>query len=227
MSLKLGPSQGYWGLSYHMEEAYLEKNIYFKPIFSPPIAIFSNKYYNELCDLNHEKVHDYCFIGSINSWYKNRKWVIEFAKKYFTSKSIFINTDNDPNWVLLGDFDYSNKNLGYCPKNQQNNQSKNVQYRVIKENLFYFETMCKSKYVLCPAGDTEWSFRFYETLMCKTLPIVISWHHTYRTKEEAKIKYKYLLVENIEEHIKKLCDEDYNILVSENTKIFQKYHMLN
>ena len=88
--------------------------------------------------------------------------------------------------------------------------------------------MCKSKYVLCPAGDTEWSFRFYETLMCKSLPIVISWHHTYRTKEEANIKYKYLLVETFEqEETKKLSDEDYNILVSENAKIFQTFHMLN
>lgn len=182
MFLKLGSSQGYWGLSYHMEEAYLEKKKSFQPIFSPPIAIFSNKYYNELCDLNHEKVHDYCFIGSINSWYENRKWVIDFAKKYFTSKSIFINTDNDPNWKLLGDFDYSNKNLGYCPKNQQNS---------------------------------------------KTLPIVISWHHTYRTKEEANIKYKYLLVKNIEEHTKNVCDQDYNNLINENIKIFETFHMLN
>ena len=86
--------------------------------------------------------------------------------------------------------------------------------------------MCKSKYILCPAGDTSWSFRFYETLMCKSLPIVISWHHTYRTKEESNIKYKYLLLENVEEQ-RKLCDSEYNNLVSENTKIFQKFHMLN
>ena len=61
--------------------------------------------------------------------------------------------------------------------------------------------MCKSKYILCPAGDTSWSFRFYET-------------------------YKYLLLKNVEEQ-RKLCDSEYNNLVSENTKIFQKFHMLN
>lgn len=227
MGLNLGNCQGYWGLSYHMEEACLEKKKPFQSNWSPPIAIFSNKYYNEICDLNHEKIYDYCFIGSIDSWYENRKWVIDFAKKYFTSKSIFVNTDNNPNWKLLGDFDYSDRNLGYCPKNQTNNQSKNVQYRVVKENLFYFETMCKSKYILCPAGDTSWSFRFYETLMCKSLPIVQSWHHTYRTKEESNITYKYLLLENFEEQTNNLSDQDYNNLVSENTQIFQTFHMLN
>ena len=55
----------------------------------------------------------------------------------------------------------------------------------LEDNLYYFETMCKSKYCLCPAGDAPWSFRFYEVLMCKSIPIVASWHHTYRTKEES------------------------------------------
>lgn len=47
--------------------------------------------------------------------------------------------------------------------------------------------MCQSKFVLCPADDAPWSFRFYEVLMCKSILIVESWHHTYRTKEEANI----------------------------------------
>jgi len=54
------------------------------------------------------------------------------------------------------------------------NQSKQVQYRVVKENMYYFEKMCQSKFILCPAGDEPWSFRFYETLMCKSIPIVES-----------------------------------------------------
>ena len=41
---------------------------------------FSRKYYNQICELNHNKIYDFCFIGSINSNYKNRKWVIDFAK---------------------------------------------------------------------------------------------------------------------------------------------------
>jgi hypothetical protein len=219
--LDLGWCQGYKGLQYHMEEALIENNL--EPHVAhwcPPYAIFSKKYYNELCELNHNKIYDFCFIGSIEINYEQRKWVIDFAKKYFTDNSIFINTCSNSNWVSLGSFDHSNKNLGYCPILKPNNQSKNVQYRVVKENIDYFEKMCQSKYCLCPAGDSSWSFRFYEVLMCKSIPIVKSWHHTYRTREESKINYKYILYENFENDI------NHNDYVSENTKIFEKYHLL-
>ena len=215
--LELGWCTGYMALKYHKEEALMEKNI--RPInidFSPPFAIFSRKYYNEINELNHDKIYDFCFIGSIETNHKARQWIIDFAKKYFTSNSIFINTDNDPNWVLLGTFDHSNKNLGFNPKKQPDNQSKHVQYRVIEENKVYFENMCQSKFVLCPAGDAPWSFRFYEVLMCKSIPIVESWHHTYRTPEEANLKYKYILHQNIEIEI------TYDIF-----QIFLYFHLSN
>jgi len=219
--LDLGWCQGYMALKYHMQEALLEKKI--NPMYAtwcPNLATFSKKYYNEICALNHDKIYDFCFIGSISSNYEKRIWVIDFAKKYFTEKSIFIDTSNDPNWVSLGSFDYTNKTSGYCPKNMSNNQSKKVQYRVVSENIDYFETMCKSKYCLCPAGDAPWSFRFYEVLMCKSVPIVESWHHTYRTMLESYITYKYVLHENIENDI------EYDEYVIENTRIFERYHLL-
>lgn len=220
--LNLGWCQGYMALKYHMEEALIE-NKQNPDIAShcPPITLFSKKYYNEINDLNHEKIHNFCFIGSINSNYKARHWVIDFAKKYFTSDSIFINTDNDQKWVSLGDYDYSNENLGFNPKNEKDSQSKKTQYRIVKENIYYFGKMCQSKFVLCPAGDAPWSFRFYEVLMCKSIPIVESFHHTYRTKEEANIKYKYILHTDIEK------DFSYDDYVNENTTIFSKYHLLN
>jgi hypothetical protein len=221
-NLQLGGCQGYFAFKYHMEEALLENNLSLSYAnVCPPISIFSKKYYNEINVLDHNKIYDFCFIGSINSNFHRRQWVINFAKKYFTSNSIFINTDNDPNWVLLGTFDYSNMNIGFCPKLQPDNQSKQVQYRVVKENMYYFETMCKTKFVLCPQGDSCWSFRFYEVLMCKSIPIVESWHHTYRTEEESKLNYKYVLYENIETNI---IYDDY---INENTRIFERYHLLN
>ena len=220
-NLDLGWCQGYMAFKYHMEEALIEHNLDTNGVSDcPPIALFSNKYYNEINELNHDKIHDFCFIGSIKSNHQARQWVIDFAKKKFTDNSIFINTDNDPNWVSLGSFDYSNKKLGFSPKNVSDNQSKSVQYRIIKENIEYFETMCKSKFVLCPAGDAPWSFRFYEVLMCKSIPIVESWHHTYRTKEEANLNYKYVLHENIENGI------DYDDYLNENTRIFENHHLL-
>jgi hypothetical protein len=217
--LQLGWCQGYNALKYHMEEALAEKGITRYNINNcPPVALFSRKYYNEINSLNHDKVYDFCFIGSINSNRQAREWVIQFAKKYFTNKSIFINTDNDPTWTLLGPYDYSNKNIGYCPKNMPNNQSKQVQYRIVKENIDYFEKMCQSKFVLCPAGDAPWSFRFYEILMCKSIPIVESWHHTYRTVHEAKFDYKYVLYTEIETHMN-CYDSDKNTIIFENNHL--------
>jgi hypothetical protein len=224
-NLDLGWCQGYMALMYHMEEALVENNLDFKDAtLCPQIALFSKKYYNEINELDHNKIYDFCFIGSISSNFSRREWVIEFAKKYFTSNSIFINTDNDSNWNLLGSYDYTNIILGFCPKNVPDSQSKKVQYRVVKENMNYFEKMCQSKFILCPAGDAPWSFRFYEILMCKSIPIVESWHHTYRTKEEALIKYRYILYTNIENNEN---NELYNDYINENIKIFEKYHMIN
>lgn len=222
--LDLGWSQSYMGLKYHMENALIEKKLD-KPIATnkPPIAIFAESYYQEINELNHEKKYDFCFIGSIKTSIKNRQWIIDFATKYFTPNSIFVNTDNNPHWISLGPFDYSHMKLGFCPKQQRNNQSKDVQYRKVKENIFYFETMCQSKYILCPAGDSTWSFRFYETLMCKSIPIVLSWHHTYRTKQESEIEYKYILSDNFEEEIKNINYDDY---LNKNDIIFRKYHLL-
>ena len=232
--LKLGWCQGYMALKYHMEEALMERlneavsnpkialmESLNEAVSNPKIALFSKKYYNEINELNHNKIYDYCFIGSINSNKKSRQWVIEFAKKYFTNKSIFVNTDNDANWKKLGTYDYTNIIKGYCPKLMHNNQSKKVQYRIVKENKEYFEKMCQSKFTLCPEGDAPWSFRFYEVLMCKSLPIVESWHHTYRTIEESKINYKYLLYQNIENEIK------YQDYINENIRIFEKYHLIS
>jgi len=222
MELQLGFCQGYMALQYHMEEALIEKKLDSTiATANPPIAIFSKKYYNEMCKLDNTKIYDFCFIGSINSNPKERKWVIDFAKKYFTTNSIFINTDNAPQWKSLGLFDNTKLNIGFCPKNNKDNQSKNIQYRVVKDNMEYFETMSKSKYCLCPAGDAPWSFRFYEILMCKSIPIVESLHHTYRTKEESSINYKYILHNTIENYV------NYNDFVNTNTKLFEKYHLLN
>jgi hypothetical protein len=149
-------------------------------------------------------------------------WVIDFAKKYFTSNSVFLNTDNHANWQSLGDFDYSNKNLGFCGGKQKDRNSRRCTYREVHENLFYFKSMCQSKYILCPAGDTEWSFRFYETLMCKSIPIVMNWHHTYRTAAESNIKYKYVLLKDVD----KIGSIDYDEYVNENNRLFKQYHML-
>jgi hypothetical protein len=36
----------------------------------------------------------------------------------------------------------------------------------------YFRLLARSKFVLCPAGDYVWTYRFFESIMCGAIPIV-------------------------------------------------------
>jgi hypothetical protein len=221
-----GYCQGYMALQYHLEEAIREENkdkLFNHPFLATPdprIAIFSHKYYNELQAIPKDKEYDFCWIGSMESCTEHRGWIIDFAKKHFTKDSIFINTDCPDNWEKLGNFDLTALKLGYSPKSFDNsqNQSKEVQYRKVAENLFYFQSMRQSKFTLCPRGEAPWSFRFYEILMCETIPIVYSEHDTYRTLEESKFDYQYLL----QSQEKFIYDDS---IVKHNTNIFTTNHL--
>ena len=48
------------------------------------------RFYKTIENIPKNKIHDYCFIGSINSNALERQWVINFAKQHFTENSIFI-----------------------------------------------------------------------------------------------------------------------------------------
>jgi hypothetical protein len=209
--LFVGWCQGYEGLRLHYDAAYKEEGL--EPPDSrtnPPYAIFAKSYVKKLAALPKEKKHDYVFIGSIKSNPQARAWAVEFAKRFFTADSVFINTDAGA-WEPIGEFDRTFSETRYAQKDSMGGG-----YRVVEENRWYFETMSAAKFVLCPAGDAPWSFRFYETLMCGAIPIVESWHHTYRTLEESKIPY--LFIRNTEEAV---YDED---IVDRNTMLLHRYH---
>jgi len=36
----------------------------------------------------------------------------------------------------------------------------------------YFRTLGNSQFVLCPSGDCDWSYRFFESILCGAMPIV-------------------------------------------------------
>ena len=39
-------------------------------------------------------------------------------------------------------------------------------------DIDYYTNMSKSKFTLCPVGDCPWSYRFFEAIMCKSIPII-------------------------------------------------------
>ena len=116
------------------------------------------------------------------------------------------------NYLPLGSFDYTLKKKGLVPKEMQENKRD-----IFDEN--YYDIMSKSKFCLCPAGDSMWSMRFYDTIMSKSIPIVNHYDEIYRSLAELKLDYKYYLVSDNEF----VYREDW---VNHNYEIFLKYHTL-
>ena len=71
----------------------------------------------------------------------------------------------------------------------------------------YFLNLSKSKYVICPPGDFVWTYRLFETVMSKSIPVI---NH----KDEHVEKYG-LITKTINE-IKYLSDDEYKEIVNKN-----------
>lgn len=195
------------------QEALQEKDILFK---KDRYTLLPKRYYSLVETLNHFKKYDFCFIGCLSAndqiQYKNRKWIIDFIKKNFNESSYLQFTDEDTkkNLDSFGDFDFSKTKNGFLPRI-------NPQTGLL--DIDYYTILCSSKFSLCPAGNQHWSMRFFESLMCKTIPIVQRKDETFRTKEESFLDYKFYYSD--EENI--IYREDW---VNYNYELFLKYHTL-
>ena len=179
-------------------------------------AIFPRRYWdNKALDFT-KKIFDYCFIGGLATDPKtlqSRQWLTQFIADHFTSKSYLQFTDKETRrrHREMGPFDYTIRRKGFVPK----------EVPVKQRNHFdanYFSTMAKSKFALCPAGDAPWSMRFYEALMCKAIPVVERAEHTFRTRQEARLGYRYFLPGEQHEYHEDWAEHNY--------QLFLKYHTL-
>lgn len=199
-------------------ESYDEKKIKKKDSdINEAYAIYPMRFYKTVNEFSQEKIYDFIFIGAFlinDRTYKSRKWIIHFINKKFNQKSYLQFTDNitKTNYIPKGSFDYTLKEIGFVPRENE----------LIDRNQFdknYFEKMCKSKFCLCPGGDEKWSMRFYEALLCKTIPIVSEVKESYRSKEEALLGYKfYLTTDKNFIYRKDWVEHNYNLFI--------KYHTL-
>lgn len=205
------------------KEAHSELNLNCEKI-DQSFAIYPQRFYKRI-NLNLKRTIDFIFVGAFSFYrpmqdvgFKNRKWVINFAKQNFTSDSFFVNTTKNrhlsKDWTLLGDFDKTfDENFSFlAPKNLPRD----------KVNTFdeeYFNKMSSSKFCLCPAGDAMFSMRFYEALMCKTIPVVSKMEETYRSIRESELDYKFYFTDS-----KKFTyNEEW---VHHNYNLFLKHHTL-
>lgn len=103
-------------------------------------------YLQQIKDLDHSKVYDYSFIGAITKTGGREKML----EKYVSERSLIRHSTNGRNADTKYNFDVE-----------------------------YYQTICNSKFSLCPIhvgdfyrGDNGWTYRFVESLFCKSIPIV-------------------------------------------------------
>lgn len=150
---------------------------------------YPKNYIDRINSLSKDKKFDYCFIGSIGKL--GRK---ELLKQFETNKSIIKDShkgrDTDTKYIFDTD---------------------------------YYQTICKSKFSLCPnhigawyVHDRAWTYRYIESLFCKSIPIVF---------RETPLGYKFLkdtfFLWNNQSH--DLLDDEYLKIVEDNYQKSIKY----
>lgn len=79
----------------------------------------------------------------------------------------------------------------------------------------YYQLLCNSRFALCPRGKFFWTYRFYEALMCKSIPIVDK-----NFEEPSMYGFKYYYYQEPTRHYFSLD------IIEHNYKLFLKQHTL-
>ena len=61
----------------------------------------------------------------------------------------------------------------------------------------YLRDLCASNFTLAPAGDQTWSLRFFEAIMCQSIPIVADAHHSGHNDAERQLGYHFLRASDV------------------------------
>ena len=195
----------------------LNENIKPVPLIYPRSFVELTRTYHKN---ENDKLYDYNFIGSYfrSKVASRRKWIFPFAKDRFTDKSYLLISDaqkTKKKYNPLGSYDIS---LTYKNPFVPSGKKKSCTY--FDEN--YFKVMSNSKFTLCPAGDADWSMRFSEAIMCKSIPIVEKFINTGRNIAERDIGYKFYYITDIHFYDQSIIDHNYKLFLDSQTIINSK-----
>lgn len=206
------------------KEAHKENNIIKMPVIdkAPVISLFPKYFIEKIEKIWFEKKYDFNFRWALYIDLPtriNRKWILDFARNNFGDKSFFQITDKKSKWCffnkrhkILWSYDHTFTKKGLVPKEGK------ATGEVIFDNE-YFTYMCRSEFTLCPAWDCPWSMRFFEAILCKSIPILKRPEHAGRNELERNIGYKYYLYNSPSFEYRQGW-------VEENYKLFMKYQTL-
>jgi len=181
---------------------------------SPTMLLFPRSYVDAVNALPSQKRHDFCFVGGLYrpETFEQRRWILDYARRRFTDRSYLLLTDGANRHARLGAFDHTGVEPDvFIPK----------EVAPADRAFFhahYFEVLRRSELTLCPAGDLPWSMRFFEAIMCRSIPIISDLAHAGRNDLERSIGYQVLL-----------CDDEpiFDPAVAEhNYRLFIRYQTL-
>ncbi|MEQ1786440.1 MAG: exostosin family protein [Acidimicrobiales bacterium] len=181
---------------------------------TPIRLLFPRSFVEAVDTMSGTKVYDYCFVGGLYrpETFDHRAWILDFAARRFTDRSYLLLTDREPAHERLGAFDRTHVDRDvFVPKEVPPAER-------ARFHAHYFQVMRSSQFTLCPAGDRPWSQRFFEAIMCRSIPIVSDPDHVGRNELERQIGY----------HVYR-CDDDHvydEDLVEENRRLFLRHQTL-
>jgi len=160
--------------------------------FGREIPKVPQSWVESIANLSHTKEHKFMFSGSfLHSDLPFRKWLKPFVTKNFNSTDYFRATDaKGHKYNALGAYDISlTGSKGYRPKDHG---VTNIAF-----DQTYWNAMVHSEFVLCPGGDAPYSYRFYEVMATKAIPLIndiqTDWRPSPKSVLINKIGYEHMM----------------------------------
>ena len=182
---------------------------------APTALLFPRSFVETVEHMPAHKTHDYSFVGGLfrPDTFPERAWILDFAARRFSDRSYLLLTDAEPDYAPIGPFDHTNMDSDvFVPRDVPS------QDRAFFHD-HYFRVLRASRFTLCPAGDAPWSMRFFEAIMCRSIPIVSDATHIGRNDRERAIGYHYYRREDDHVYDERIVDENFRTFVREQTLI--------
>ena len=180
---------------------------------APVRLLYPRSYVEKVAGLDHRKIHDYCFIGGLYrpETFPHRRWILDYVRQRFSDSSYFLLTDGKGQHVCLGLFDHSHTEDDiFVPK----------EVHPAERGFFhehFFRVMSASKFTLCPAGDAPWSMRFFEAIMCRSIPVVSDLSHVGRNDFERSIGYRVYLADEVHTYSEEIVEHNFDLFIRHQT----------
>jgi len=179
---------------------------------TPTVLLYPRSYVEAAAALPGEKRYDYSFVGGLYrpETFEPRAWILDFARRHFTDRSYLLVTDGAEH-ESLGTYDRTNVEQDvFVPKDVPHGERAFFHQR-------YFEVLRGSAFALCPAGDLPWSMRFFEAVMCRSIPIVSDLEHTGRNELERGIGYRVILPDDDHVFDEEVAEHNYRLFLRHQT----------